>query len=40
MVMGQAAAISALEQQNLSNQQQAAVQNAQSFLQMDMQNLN
>jgi len=37
--MAQAASISQLEQQNLSNEQQAAVQNAQAFLQMDMANL-
>ena len=37
--MAEAAAITQLEQQNLSNQQQAAVQNAQNFMTMDMANL-
>jgi len=39
LIMGEAAAISNLEMANLSNQQQAALQNAQTFLQMDMANL-
>jgi hypothetical protein len=38
--MAQASSIANLEQQNLSNQQQAAVSNAKAFLDMDMTNLN
>ena len=39
MVMAEAAALANLDMANLSNRQQAAVQNAQNFLQMDMANL-
>jgi dimeric dUTPase (all-alpha-NTP-PPase superfamily) len=37
--MAEAAALSKLDTANLNNRQQAAVQNAQSFLQVDMANL-
>jgi hypothetical protein len=39
MIMAEAAALANLDMANLNNRQQAAVQNAQNFLQMDMANL-
>jgi hypothetical protein len=37
MVMAEAAALANMDAQNLNNRQQAAVQNAQNFLAVDMQ---